>query len=149
MARIYSIPFETNSITNGIEANSINWNANVSGGAGMQFQNTTVRTGSFALRDVATNLGDWFSVVNSTSHSQFSRVYFNISVATGAEVDFISMSDQGFTISIGVITINTSNQLTLYYNNAGVVTKIGSSSVALLTNTWYWVDLHVDDTGGA
>ncbi len=147
MARQYCIGFETNSVTNGVEANSITWNTNA---GAMSIQTGTVRTGTYALEDIASGSGDYFDFLLSTDHVQFIRMYFRIHVATGAQVDIMSCLDSTLAKTIGQISLNTNNTLDLqYYNTSGVLTKIGSSSSALTVDTWYMVELKCDDTGGS
>lgn len=147
MARIYSIGFETNSVTNGVEANSIQWNTNA---GAMSIQTGTVRTGTYALKDIASGSGEWFAVTGSTGHSQYMRMYFQVGVNTGSTVDIISMIDSAFAVTIGQISINTSGQLLLQYTNtSGVFTQIGSNSSSLGTGSFHMIELHIDDTGGS
>lgn len=145
MARKTDIGLERNSMGQDVEASSIVWNGN----GGLSIQSSIVRTGSFAAKDVPSGLGDYFWVQNSTQHSQYPRMYFYMSSYPPSTVDILSLTDQGQTTGIGIIGVNSTGQLILYYNNAGTPTQIGSPTSALALNAWNCIELHVDDTGGA
>lgn len=146
MARRTNIGFERNSTTSDVEASSITWNTNA---GALAIQSVVVRTGTFAAKNIASGSGEYFYVNSSSAHGQFMRMYFRIAVNTGATIDIMNVIDSGFAHSIGQITLNTSGQLGLWYLNGASMTQIGSNSSALSTNTWYCIELHVDDTGGA
>lgn len=146
MSRIYNIGWETNSLTNGVEANSMT----VTNGGGASIQTGTVRTGTYALKlNPPTSTGDNIRVTNSSSHSQFIRVYLNIATyPTAADNSFVSIRDSTETVTPAFISINTNGTLELVYgDNAGGFSAVGASSVLSL-NTWYMIELHVDDTAG-
>ena len=147
MARQYSIGFETNTLTNGVEANSVT----VTQGGGLSIQTGTVRTGTYALKVAPTAGGtDIFQVQNSNSHSQYIRFYFNKSAnVTGVDNSVCLLADSNNAVIFAYIFTNTNGTLGLAYGDtSGGFTQIGSNSSVLALNTWYLVELHVDDTGG-
>lgn len=147
MARIYSIGWETNTLTNGVEANSLNFLTN---GGGASIQTGTVRTGTFALKiNAAVSTGDNIRFINSNNHSQYIRMYLNISAyPTATDNSFLLITDSTDGDALAFMSINASGTLELVFgDNSGGFTAIGASSVLSL-NTWYMVDLHIDDTAG-
>lgn len=144
MARITSIGFETNSTGSDIEASSITWNTN----GVFAPQTSTVRTGTYAAKDVISGLGDFFFVNASAINSQFLRFYLQIGVSVNHDCEIALFSDSSGN-TIAALYLTTSNTLKLMYNNAlGVMTQIGSASAALSSGAFNLVELHVDDTGG-
>lgn len=144
MARITSVGFETNSTGADVEASSITWS-----GTGLSIQTSTVRTGTYALKDIASSGGSSFTLKFSSSHSQFIRAYINISAYPAANDTILAVVDSNNGIGIGFIELTSTGALQLFYSNtSGGFTQIGSNSSILSLNTWYMIDLHADDTGG-
>lgn len=147
MARTYSIPFETNSLTNGVECAT----CAITQGGGMSISTANPRTGTYSLKIAPSGGGtDLFKITNSNSHSQFIRIYLYITARpTGSDNSFLLLSDSADGTAIAYMSINTDGSLALVYSAAGGgFTQIGSNSAVLSLNTQYMVDLHVDDTGG-
>lgn len=145
MARIYNIGFELNSVSNGMEANPIIWNIN-SGSPSVQ--STVKRSGTYAMKVASSGLGDYVYLTLSANSKQHLRFYLRIETATNQDCQIGVITDNTGA-SIGSIYLTSSNTLKLMYNNGGTMTLIGSASSALSANTWYRVELKVDDSGGS
>lgn len=148
MALFHAIGFETNSLSNGVEVDSLT----VTNGGGLSIVTTPVQTGGRSLKcnAAAPSTGDGFHFQNSSSHSQYIKLSLQISAyPTGSDNSFIVLADSTNGIAIAYMSINTNGALSLVYSDSGGgFTQIGSQSAVLSLNTWYIVELHVDDTAG-
>lgn len=140
MARIYSIGFELNSATTGVEGDTY---------SSTTVSTTNVRSGSYALRANAAGTAPFWrtqlkSADDSTNTCYF-RFYLFIASSTNALVQIARIVDSG-NVQQCTIRLNTDNTLQLTNNT---VTQVGSSSSALSTNTWYRVEVSFNPSSGA
>lgn len=146
MARIYSIGFETNSLTNGVECNSATWST-----TGITIDTGTVRTGTYSMKCAITsgNSGQ-LQIQNSNNHKQFIRVYCNPSVLpNNSGTTFMILADASNDIAIARLVLQSGGTLVLVYSDSGGgQTQIGSASSALAAGFNNMIELSVDDTGG-
>lgn len=144
MARIYSIGFEKNTLTSGVEANSL-----ASNGTGVATSTTQVHSGSRSLKNVSDNAESSIQVTNSSSHSQYLSFWIYVTILPGANTTIALVSDGSQGIAMCFIDITSTGALQLYYSGTGGgFTQLGSNSSALSLNTWTQITLHIDDTAG-
>lgn len=148
MARIYSIGFETNTLTNGVECNS----ATISNGGGFSIQTGTIRTGTYALKvnPAAPSTGDTFQIQNSSSHIQYNRFYIYVTARpTGSDTSLFLLADASNGVAVSYLALNTDGSLALVYSNtSGGFSQLGSNSSIIPLNTWTRIEHKGDDTAG-
>lgn len=112
---------------------------------------TPVNTGTYAMKITISGTGDGITYTQlSSSHSHYFKTSFYLQAAATSMGDIMSFVDASHGIVMAAIQLNTDNSLGLYYSDAvSGFDKIGSSSAPLSLNTWYDIELHIDDTGGA
>lgn len=146
MARIYSIGFEKNSLTNGVEANSATWTT-----TGLTLDGVTFRTGAKSLKMViSSGASGKLQLNNSNNHKQFIRLYcFPSVLPDGNGTTFLLVADASNSIAVTRLILKANGTLVLVYSDsAGGQTQIGSASAALVGSFVNMIELSIDDTGG-
>lgn len=142
MARTHNIGWETN-VVSSVECSGLSTtgytNHPVTG-------TTNVRSGAFAAQVKLTSASDnAFFVVFSSSHIQFVRVYIYVVTLPSANTTILEFND-GVVTESGIQMTTTGTLKLMYNNTSGVYTQQGSSSSSLSLNTWYQIELSINDT---
>ena len=144
MARQYSIGFEKNTLTSGVEANSL-----ASNGTGVSVSTTQAHSGTHALKNVNDNAESSIQITNSSNHSQYLSFWIYVTIRPGANTTIALMSDGSQGIALCFIDMTSTGALQLYYSNTGgTFSQLGSNSSPIPLNTWTQITLHIDDTAG-
>lgn len=144
MARIFTSGFELNSLTAGVEFDA----ATV---AGVSIQNTTKRTGGYALKWLAGS-GQAYVVRNiptmGSGRTYYARTYFMYHTLTaGISEPFMWFESGAWPAEGLMVAITTAGKLQLLSFNDG--RQFGSDSAALSADTWYCVEISYTYTTGA
>jgi hypothetical protein len=141
MARDFTCGHEFQSLTAGMEITAIT-------GAGQTINTTTKRSGGASYKVVSSNAASRYveRTYNASDVVSYARGYFYFTAfptdTTGAILALINSGGS----ECGSIAITTAGKLQLYDGNiAG--TQRGSDSSALSLNTWYGVELAVNNGG--
>lgn len=146
MARLQTIGFEENSVTNGVELN-------VSSSA-PSIQSTTKRTGTYALEITSLASGTPKGVnIQYASTGQngplFFRFYFRYHTLPSVSTTIAGINTTGGFGSFPddlAIALNSDGSLKLYDTSGS---QIGSNSSTLSADTWYRIEMKYDFTGGS
>lgn len=143
MARLRSIGFESNSLTNGVEFEDTFGSPTIS--------STTVRSGYFSGRTlnatINTPKGFHAQVVASDNTGDYYvRVYLLIHTLPNAITTIISLLNVATNQPVSVM-LTTGGALRLTIND--IATQVGSDSSALNLDQWYKVEVRMNKTGGA
>lgn len=146
MALLAAVGFETNTLTVGVENAGLSF---PNGSTTLSLVSSPVHTGTVALQGAMNSTGANYVITGmSTSHSRYSKTSFRVSVLPNVES---MMMEDGSNNGVfnAFITIGTDGKLRVYYSDpTSGFDQVGSASSALSLNTWYDVELHVDDTAG-
>lgn len=138
MSRKWSSGFESNSIVANVE-----WD--VFTGAGATVQATTVRTGGFAFKaaPTATTALIRKQFQADTVTDNYVRFYFRIHTAPAATIPIFQYTDSAN--GVGTSVRITSGRLLQLFDDNGTGLQVGSSSGALTVDTWYRIEVRIQD----
>lgn len=144
MARLWSSGFELNTTTTDVE-----WDSYAGGGSTATIDGTIKRSGDYSLKidptgDSSGTRYEYFA--SDSTGSLYTRIYFYVDTLPAGETTILRYGPSG-PGTIAEIAINASGQLLLY--QGATRTQQGSASSALSTDTWYRIELHIDNTGSA
>lgn len=145
MGRLWSSGFELNSLTAGVEFNSI-------AGGGGTIQTTTVRSGTYALQITSLTsattkgVGHTYNSPESTGNFYF-RAYLRVATFPSAENRIMLLDDTilaPFSTPMTYLTLDNVGTIKLY-DEDGQIT--GTTTIA--SGNWYCVEFHVNTTPAA
>lgn len=138
MARVFTCGFESQSVTAGVEIQTVTGAPTIS---------TTVhRAGAAALRcnpSAATAYGE-SQLDSGTVKQTFHRFYLRITTLPSAECTLYAIGQSGY--FPGLLRLTTTGTLTL--RDGFTSANIGTASSALALNTWYRIELDYTDVAG-
>jgi hypothetical protein len=145
--RLWSSGFELQSMTTGMEFDG-------QLGTGITADTTTKRSGAASLRTLRSgSAGSSFVYKHffGTSDGQYDdfyvRVYLYIATASNIRTDIIGLKDWDNYWNHVYIDLNPDRTLqAAYINESDLVVDIGSPTGALNLNTWYMIEIKLDET---
>lgn len=143
--RLWSSGAELNSATSAVEWDTVT-------GGGVTVVTSPKRSGSYALDILKTSTGAIETIKENIRASVVStddcfRGYLNITTAVNTLIPIMQFTDTAGTAKTS-IRLATDNTLELWKDLAAAPAKLGSSSSALSTGTWYKVELCATYTTG-
>ena len=140
MARIFQTGFELNSTTSNVELESFDGTSSV--------QTSVVRSGTYAARTNPTSGTGSFQLTfdfGGTQGGKFCRFYLRIASAPSADTTIMEYANS---IKKAVLTagLKLTTTRTLQLWNLEDSAQVGSDSSALDLDTWYRIEIKLDDT---
>lgn len=142
MSRLYQTGFEWQSVTAGVEFDTVTGSPTIS--------TSVLRSGAASLRTNVSATAAWVGHTYTGAGSatnRFFRVYLRIATAPGADAVAIYLFRDGTNGNLGNIRLNSNRTLELWDEQAAA--QQGSDSSALSLNTWYRVEMSYNRTSGA
>lgn len=142
MARLRSIGFELNTVTNGVEVTTNNFGS----GTAPTVVTTPVNTGIYAMKHTATasNSSAMYQFSSGGIGVAFIRGWFNVGAYPLANCTILDLGTAA--AAYGGIFMNSSGQLGINYNLLTVNTYDTTLTSAVSLNTWHYIDLKIDST---
>jgi hypothetical protein len=141
MARLYSSGFELNSVTAGMEWGEVTGSPTIS--------STTPRSGTYkaVISSLSSGTRKAFRHDFASIAEVCVRVYVNFQTLPSAENRIIALNTgaTGYASHQTYLSVDNSGVLKLY--NTAFGGQIGSSSSALNTNQWYYLEIHHKNAG--
>src|ERR1019366_8359019 len=143
MARLWSCGFELQSITAGVEVDTIVGQASIS---------TTLVNGGGASLHTKGTVGPAYVTQQFTTTSATNNVYvrFYVNFTSFPSANSITIALIRSAAAGNNLTIRVNTAGTIYLNNEQTSTQVGSTSSAMSLNTWYRIEFsYVYSTGAA
>jgi hypothetical protein len=141
MARLHSIGFELQSVTDGMEWDTTTGSPTIS---------TSVVHGGAASLRVNPSGAAWYIThqykASGASNNDYLRFYFRIATANSGSAKAIALFRSSGSGNLISLRINSTNTLELW--NEQISAQLGSDSSALSTDTWYRIELELARDSG-
>jgi hypothetical protein len=143
MARLYSIGFELDSVTSGVEMTT----HNSAGGTASTISSTVANSGTYS--DKFTTTGSGFSTdvyeYSTGAGVIFVRAYVYFTGYPGTNCSFLALTDASTSYTCGAMYMNSSGKIGIEWYTGSNVQNYGTNLTAAISlNAWHYIELKVD-----